>query len=705
MNKFKLAFILASMVVLLLITQSCKKNEGPTEPDSQNPAVSSIGKLAVNPSGIFVNTSADVTIRLTVPAGMQLVDSLVKVVKVDANGKEIGDVGNLFDNGSLYNGDEIIGDNIYSGIFTIKESTAGKLNLVAKGKVKQEKSNVDGQSDQYSIDVFTQLTSKDMNDVVKTQGDASAQLVQYLGGNVNNLESAVGQLTNWLKQKTEVQSAEMSGSTSIDITYKNGLSGGIVISVEEAAGGITRGGFVKTNGDERKKQKPIPMSKQTVGTIDPPRNVVKRMSKTYGDPDPKLIGNRNVLIYAPYEAAFAPNNESSSIKNILKNSGFEFEVDHYSNQDATVAVLYNLTNYGFVILATHGSGGKSFLTGEVVDTTTVSYKDSYKALLKAKKLKIYSNIVIAQNGAEKTRKDVYGINASFLGDIAGTFPNSVILNNSCESTKSDDLQNAFINKGAKTYYGYDKVVSSGFCVTNADTLTKRLAKDLKTTGDAFMAGSDPGSKHAAFQMKGQNDIRFPDDLINGDFEFGKLQGWTKAGDGRVISKLVTQNPTGGKYMGIISTGLGFTTATGKIYQTFTVRQNQSTLTVKWNFLSEEFLEFINSSFQDYFTVTIKDDKGAETVLLSRTIDGIAADFGAKKYYDENNVLVLEPGNLKKVSPGIKFDRGDVYMTDWQTSTFNVGAFKGKRITLSLSAGDVGDSIYDTAIILDDISLQ
>ena len=48
-------------------------------------------------------------------------------------------------------------------------------------------------------------------------------------------------------------------------------------------------------------------------------------------------------------------------------------------------------------------------------------------------------------------------------------------------------------------------------------------------------------------------------------------------------------------MGIISTGLGFTTTTGKIFQSFRVENNQSTLTVKWNFLSEEFLEYINST--------------------------------------------------------------------------------------------------------------
>ena len=705
MKKVKAVAMLFLLVLIFLLTsQSCKKDEGPTEPAQENTSVT-IGTLSVNPSAIFINTYSTLTVRLTVPAGTQLADSIVSLVKVDASGNELSSIGSLYDDGQLSHGDEIIGDNIYSGILYITESSAGTLTLMAKAQVKQTSSNVDGKSEKKSIDVYTKLTSEEMNTVINTQSSASTQLSQYIAGNVNNVESAVTQLTSWLQQNSNIQSATMSGSTSIDITYKNGLSGGIVVSVEEASGGVTRGGYIKDPGDERKNKKAIPLKKQTVGTTIPPRNIVKRMSKVYGDPDPKLIGNRNVLIYAPYEAAFSPHNESSSVISILQKSGFEFEIHHYSNQDANVAVLYSLTDYGFVLLATHGSGGKSFLTGEVVDTTTVSYQDSYKALLKAKKLKISTNVTIAQNGEVKTKKDVYGINASFLGDIGGTFPNSVILNNSCESTKSDELQNAFINKGAKTYYGYDKVVGSGFCVTNADTVVKRLAKDLKTTGEAFMAGSDPGSNHANFQMKGENDIRFPDDLINGDFEYGKLTGWTKSGDGRVISKLGGQSPTGGSYMGIISTGLGYTDATGKIYQTFTIRQTQSTLTVKWNFLSEEFLEYINSSFQDYFTVIIKDDAGVESSLIYKSIDGIASDFGASKTYDENGNVILEPGNLIKVSPGIVFDVGDVYMTGWQTSTFDVSAYKGKRITLSIAAGDVGDSIYDTAILIDDVSIK
>lgn len=691
MKKRLLTYALLFAVFLLLNGGSCLKKDSPVEPEEQ---LQSIGNLIINPTGVFVNSYNNVTVRLTVPAGVALADSIVKVIKMDANDKEIGEIGELLDNGYLGNGDEILGDNIYSGILSVYETTAGKIKLVAKAKVKQTDKNVDGKSGTATLDIYTQLTAAEFNDVIKTQSDASTQLNQYLGGNVSNLNSAVNQLTQWIKGKSEVQSAETNGQTSIEIIYKNGLQGSIDISVEQDNGSVTRGGFVSS--EERKSKKSIPLSKQTVGTKEPAPRILRHLNKSFGDPDPKIIGNRNVIIYAPYEAAFAPHNEGQKVKTLLESTDFEFKIDYYTNQNATVGVLSNLTDYGLVILATHGSAGKSFLTGEIVDTNSNNYKNSYKALLKANKLKISTNVVIAKNGEVKTRKDVYGVNASYISSLAGIFPNSVILNNSCESTKNADLSNAFIGKGAKTYYGYDKIVSSSFCVLNADTLVKRLAKDLKTTGESFMAGSDPISHNAAFQMKGANDVYYPDDLINGDFEFGKIQGWTKDGDGRVISRLGTVNPVEGKFMGIISTGLGYTTATGKIYQTFTIRPNQTTLTVKWNFLSEEFLEYIGSQYQDYFRISIKEVKGSSTDLLYRTVDGIAADHGATK---EN------AGSLISVSPDVVFDRGGVYMTGWKTSTFNVSAYRGKRVTLTLSAGDVGDSIFDTAILLDDIKIQ
>ncbi len=676
----------------------CSKDDNPTVPNES----SEIGQLIVNPSSILANLPTQVTVRLNVNAGVTLIDSTAKLVKVDASNTVIQELGLLLDNGELSNGDEILGDNVYSALITLTQS-AGEIKLRVIANVMRNNVTTTVNSNVLSFTVYPDFTSQELKQVLNTQDSAASKFTTYLGGNVNNIEPAIAQLKTWLQTQPGVNAVETEGTSSMEIKYSSGVYGNLIFAQEDINGTtiITRGGS-GLQDDRRKSSRTIPVKSQTRGTID--ENKIPSRIQKLSDLDPKIIGNRNVMIYAPFEAAFTPWNEGQKVVDILNSSDFKFQITYLKNQDATISSIYNLTDYGYVVLATHGSGGKVFLSGEQVDTTLAIYTSSYKTMLKAGKISISKNLVVKKNGAVSVKADVYGIRFPFISDLAGKFPNSVILNNSCESTKSAELENAFIGKGAKTYYGYSKIVSSRFCIENADTLTRRLAKELKTTGNSFLAGSDPYSTHnAAFQMKGANDVYYPDDLINGDFEFGKIDGWTKDGDGRVISKLGTVNPTQPNFMGIISTGLGFTEATGSIYQTFTVRENQTTIKVKWNFLSEEFLEYINSAYQDYFKITIRKADGSEDVLYSKTIDEIAADFGAQKF-NGGEGEIPQPGNLVFVSPGIVFDRGDVYMTDWQTITFDVSAYKGTRITLILAAGDVGDSIYDTAIILDEISI-
>ena len=137
------------------------------------------------------------------------------------------------------------------------------------------------------------------------------------------------------------------------------------------------------------------------------------------------------------------------------------------------------------------------------------------------------------------------------------------------------------------------------------------------------------------------------------------------------------------FMGIVSTGLGYTTDYGCISQTFLVT-NETQLSIKWNFLSEEFLEYVGSSYQDYLKVTIVDGDNEE-VLINKSIDQFASDY-----------------TLSMVSPGIVFDKGDVYTTGWITSTFDISKYKGKKVKLVIETGDIGDSIYDSATLLDEI---
>ncbi len=694
--KKKTTLFIIILFTSLLLFQHCKDEETPTSPEETQTI--EIGNLEINPDAILVNTATDVIVKIEIPSNIELADTFVQLQKVEGD-KSTG-ILKLFDNGKLENGDDIIGDNVYSGILEINESSPQTINLVATAKVKSGDKTVTGKSNSAVINIYAELTSKEHKEIISTQESAVTKFQEFLGGNISNINSAVGQTVQWLQGQSAVESVKNDGSTSILIKYKSGLYGGIVFSVKDANGSvITRGGYLQ----DRKKTRKIPLRFQTVGEKSGDIPTPYKQTDIFGNLDPKIIGNRNVFIYAPYEAAFAPYNERASIEQILKNSEYEFSVSSYVNQEANIAALTNLTDYGLVILATHGSMGEEFATGEIVDTNSSDYK-TCSALRKAGKLSVWENVTISNTGGVEKTENIYAVRAPFISALKGKFPNSVILNNSCESMMNPDLSNAFTGKGAKTYFGYSKVVNSDFCVKMADSLVKRLAQDLKNTGDAYLDEYDPNSPFAHFEKNGANDVHYPASLINGDFEFGKIDGWTKEGDGRVISKLSSLGPTGGSFMGIISTGLGFTTSTGTIFQSFRVEENQTTLTIKWNFLSEEFLEYINSQFQDFFKVMIKIKNGNETVLLHKTIDGIAADFGAQKF-SGNEGEIPQPGDLIGVSPEIVFDRGDVYMTGWQTSSFDISSFQGKVVTLYLMAGDVGDSIFDTAILLDDITIK
>ena len=690
----KIYFFISILLLSFVIYNGCSEDNPVTvNPPPPGSGDSIAGTIISAPGEMIVNTSQSVLFNFTANPGVSFTDSIATLIKVDANNIETGVLGTLLDDGNLANGDEIANDNVYSARINLNETVTGEIRLRAKGKVSSTEFKY---SQVLVINVYSELTSQNLGILLSTQQNAKTQLQTLLGGNPANIENASNQLKTWLESQPGVSSVEKGGSTSLLINYSSGLKGGLVYSVLNSSGQITtRGGY--GGDDSPRRDAKIPAERQTTGTTYNKSNVSYNNTD---DPmaDPNAIGNRNVLIYAPFENAFAPFNERQNIINRLNQSECKgFNITSLTNQNATVSAVNTFINYGYIVLATHGSQGKSFATGEVVDTTAAIYTSTYKALLQAGKLAIWANMTINSTGGVNVQADIYAIVSPYISSISGSFPNSVILNNSCESTMNPDLGNAFLGKGAQTYYGYTKVVNSGFCVTIADSITKRLAVDNKTTSQAFFAATDPVGPNAVFQIKvGNNDLKFSNSLINSGFEDGVINGWTKDGDGRVISRLGFINPNQGSFMGIISTGLGFTTSSGSISQCFTVLNNQSTLTLDYNFLSEEFLEFINSQFQDFFEIKIIKPDGSSVVLYRKTIDQIAAQFGATRE---------DPGQLIPVSPGIVFDQGGVYMTGWDMLSFDITAFRGQTVTLVLSAGDVGDSIYDTAILLDLISVQ
>ncbi len=686
-HRGKVLFFL--LTVLALFTQ-CEKEK------NENPP---LGQLIITPQETLINIDTQLSAHINVPPGINVSDSIL-LIKISTNGNTT-EVGFLLDDGNLSaTGDEIKGDGVFSCKFTLNESSQGEVKFKAVAKLPED-NNKEVSSETAIFYVFNDLAPGEMSTVLTIQNNATSKLNEFLNGNVNNTSNAVNQLVEWLDSQPDIESVEFDGTSAIEIKYKSGLMGGIIISLLDDEGYVDmRGGFnlETVNNIPRPDKTPeIPLYRQT-------RGINYENTKSTQAFDAKTIGNRNVFIYAAYEASWK-NNERPHIINILDSvSCGDFQVTAYTNQQATIARLYEITSYGMVVFATHGARGKVILTGEIVDTTSQAYK-TYKPMMQGAnpKIGISTNMTISKTGTAITKANVYKVYNTFISAIPGTFPQSVILNNSCQSDKTSALRDAFLGKGAKTYYGFSESVGGQFSVAVSRDVFLTLAKEGKKTGEVSKINTTwPSAPNPTFKIRGSSDMKYSMDLVNGNFEDVML-GWTKDGDGRIITQLGYLNPTGGNYMGIISTGLGYTTQTGNISQSFKVPSNASTLSLKWNFLSEEFLEYIGSGFQDRFQLVLKNDETGEEILMNKSIDIIASEFGASRPSDDYPDGI--PGDLIAVSPDIVFDRGGVYMTGWQSSEFNISAYKGKCVTLILRCTDVGDSIYDTAVLLDDIEIK
>lgn len=101
------------------------------------------------------------------------------------------------------------------------------------------------------------------------------------------------------------------------------------------------------------------------------------------------------------------------------------------------------------------------------------------------------------------------------------------------------------------------------------------------------------------------------------------------------------------------------------------------------------MEWCGSIFQDTFKVSIcviDNSTGTEScnIALDRKVDDLCGS----------------------VTPAdISFDQGDAYRTGWLNQAVDFTPYAGKHIRLKFYATDLGDSIYDTAILIDGITIS
>jgi hypothetical protein len=170
-------------------------------------------------------------------------------------------------------------------------------------------------------------------------------------------------------------------------------------------------------------------------------------------------------------------------------------------------------------------------------------------------------------------------------------------------------------------------------------------------------------------------------IPNGNLEDGNFNGWSTLGDARIISKQGTVAPVEGNYMAIITTGTGsyLDTTSSIINNKFVVIPFDATkLSCDWNFLSNEYPQWVGTQYNDKFSVNVSFEDNTGQVLLTS--------------------LTLNSANWKQSTSGYNGETG------WTHSEIDVSQYRYKAIKIKFQVEDVGDTIVDSALLIDNVQI-
>lgn len=633
----------------------------------------------------------------------------VTLYQTNAQGETIQEISPLKDDGVLP--DEIQQDGIYSASVNLQLDSAGE-QCYRIGVVQDEQSYF---SENRCLSVDEHYTQAELTEVTDLADQAKDWFTAAIDSGMTQ-QQAAQQVVTQLQADASIGAADSTEDGGVWWITETGVLGVYhpVFDGQKSAGAATRDALVAAAPAQSTLKKPSPLTFYPAHSFHPKGiPAVKAL-----DTDNRVESTKGMII-SPYinnpvdSGSFGTNDDYYVPWQTIKNSNScalyaANEVINNGSNAVTMDTFKGLGDYGYIHISTHGDnyykgllslwkdvwGPNDFLKGSlsqvILYTGVVIGKDTdgnwqltgtMESDLKAHR------IAIAPGGS-------IVILPGFIKQYAGNLANSIVVLSACRSTYNNSMANAFISRGAGAVLGYTDYVSTSYAQNTLNTILTELYKD-KTIKEAFDAAvsahgsNDADSDPAALTLLGANNLKLSEGVLqNTSFETGHLSPWVKEGDGRIVSQLGTSNPTDGTYMGIISTGLGFTSETGSLTQHGCLANNAATLNFDWNFFSEEFVEYCNSQYQDTFEVDmceVDTATGAETCsnLFSRNIDALC---GAV------------------TQNAISFDQGGVYNTGWIHQSVPVSGFAGKNIKLRFYSTDVGDSIYDTAILIDNIQI-
>lgn len=580
----------------------------------------------------------------------------------------------MLDNGAFSsNGDDIPNDGIFSSKIDINSTTEVTKDFYAVAKNQDGESVTSSNSCTINIYIYSPLEDSDieqMDTVDDTLSDLMSSDKYIVATDAQKKKIVENQLASLEKEGLINSVVFDSKSNVFSFIYANGAYGGVSLY---------------PFNEEQNGQSRSDISNQEL-------NLLKVTNSTTNG----AFSIGDALVLHSFGNSVFRTTFYNNTKTDWENHGLNTTID----KSVTVSDLKSIdSKYEVICISGHGSFYRNQPVICLEETVTDENRKIYSADIK--KARIAS--VTTTSGTEwwafsKLFEDHYN---------EDSFANSFFFAECCcffgeGSTHTNTFADTLISIGARAVIGFHNSVKAVYC--------RELMKDYI---DGLLTGKTAGKSYdEAVSENGTTDGQTPDPatpnfrgdraaklvetgIKNGSFEEAKTPVfWNSDGDVRIISKLSELNPNHGSEMAILTTGIGAAeskylegTEGSILSQTFVVPKGTKSISFNYDVVSEEPMEFVGSKYDDKFSAELIDQNGKIVATLSKET------INTSTWYSID---------------GIDFEDGDstTYHTQWKNvSSTEISKYENQVITLRFRIWDVGDSVYDTAALVDNIVLK
>ena len=173
---------------------------------------------------------------------------------------------------------------------------------------------------------------------------------------------------------------------------------------------------------------------------------------------------------------------------------YGFRVDVYQGDEITVDFYGKLPTYGYKLIIFRAHSGLLGREGQIIKKTCIFTNEPYSETRHVAK-QLTDQLAMAR--IDENHPWVFGIGDEFVtNSMEGQFDNTVIIMMGCSTLYIQDLAQAFIEKGASVYLGWDATVGLDYVDKAAPILVTNLYSKGMTIEQAVertMAevGADP----------------------------------------------------------------------------------------------------------------------------------------------------------------------------------------------------------------------